>query len=925
MQKILLASFLCLVHISVIWAQERTVTGKVTAAEDGVPLPGVNVVVKGTSLGTVTNTAGIYTLNVPANSTTLVFSFIGLTTQEIEIGARTTVDLQMGQDVQQLGEVVVTAVGIQRERKALGYSVETVDGNKVQQVSEPDPLRALTGKVPGLNIVSSSGAPGSSTRITIRGNSSLLNNNQPLFVVDGIPYNNDLVTTEGTNQNTGGLTQGGAFSSRISDLDPNDIKSLSVLKGATAAALYGARAANGVIVITTKSGSASASRKGLEVTYSTTYGIEKIANIPNFQNSYGTGSNFNYTAANGSWGPPFIGARPYANIDSIPHWYAGRPGMGEFDGKRVPYRAYPDNVEDFFETGSIYENSVSITGGNEKSVISVTLSQLSQKGFVPETEFLRHNISMGGKTTLANGLVIGANLAYTRSNQQGVLSGAPTATTGDASAFARTMYFGRNWDVQGQPFQNPVDKGSEFFIGRATANSPYWAVYNSGIRSKVDRYVAAFSAAYDFTDWLNLSFKIGINGFAQSQYEFQRPNGAGNPLGTMTTVDVFTDEINSDLILTASRNLNENFTVRALVGWNVNQRTSKVRSLDGVSYVVFDIDELTNLNDITPNPNTGYTRRRLFGFYGDVNFGYKDWAFLTLTGRNDWSSTLPVENRSFFYPAVNASVILNDALNMSSGFFNVIKLRAGWASVGNDTSPYLLSNVFVVNDYDNTTQSAVARPFTPTGGPAAGSTIPTAGQNFLSTDPNLKPERTTEIEAGVDLRFWKDRAGINFTAYNKESTDQIAQISVPEETGYQAQLTNFGSVTNKGIEIGVDLTPVKTPSGFTWTIMGSFTRNRNLVKELRAGVDEIQFGSAFGGSVSTVHRPGHPFGILTGTVDVRDDEGNMLDRSGNGYIYSSARPSDHRRSKPGFYTGYYKHDFIQRHYAFGCVGSSAGW
>ena len=285
MKKILLASILCLVHICVVWAQERRVTGKITAAEDGVPLPGVNVVVKGTSLGTVTNSEGIYALNIPAESTTLIFSFIGLLTQEVEMGDRTVIDLQMAQDVQQLGEVVVTAVGIERERKALGYSVETVSGDKVQQVSEPDPLRALTGKVPGLNIVASSGAPGSSTRITIRGNSSMLNNNQPLFVVDGIPYNNDLVTTEGVNQNTGGLTQGGAFSSRISDLDPNDIKSMSVLKGATAAALYGARAANGVIVITTKSGSASASRKGLEVTYSTTYGIEKIANIPNFQNS----------------------------------------------------------------------------------------------------------------------------------------------------------------------------------------------------------------------------------------------------------------------------------------------------------------------------------------------------------------------------------------------------------------------------------------------------------------------------------------------------------------------------------------------------------------------------------------------------------------------------------------------------------------
>ena len=254
MKKILLASFLCLVHVSVTWAQERTVTGKVTAVEDGLPLPGVNVVVQGTSLGTVSNTEGVYTINIPPGGTTLIFSFIGLTTQEIEIGARTTIDVQMGQDVRQLGEVVVTAVGIQRERKALGYSVESVSGDKVQQVSEPDPLRALTGKVPGLNIISSSGAPGSSTRITIRGNSSMLNNNQPLFVVDGIPYNNDYVTTEGTNLNTGGLTQGGAFSSRISDLDPNDIKSMSVLKGATAAALYGARAANGVIVITTKSG-----------------------------------------------------------------------------------------------------------------------------------------------------------------------------------------------------------------------------------------------------------------------------------------------------------------------------------------------------------------------------------------------------------------------------------------------------------------------------------------------------------------------------------------------------------------------------------------------------------------------------------------------------------------------------------------------
>jgi outer membrane receptor protein involved in Fe transport len=577
--------------------------------------------------------------------------------------------------------------------------------------------------------------------------------------------------------------------------------------------------------------------------------------------------------------------------------------MGEFDGKKVPYRAYPDNVKDFFETGRIYENSVSITGGNEKSVISVTLSQLNQQGFVPETEFLRHNISLGGKTTLANGLVIGGNLAYTRSSQNGVLSGAPSAVAGDPSAFARTMYFGRNWDLQGQPFQNPVDDGSEFFIARNTANNPYWSVKNSGIRSRVDRYVAAFNIAYDFNDWLNFSYKIGINGFGQSQYEFQRPNGAGNPLGTMTTVDVFTDEINSDLIFTASHDLSEDFSVRGLVGWNVNQRTSKVRSLDGVGYVVFNFDELTNLNDITPNANSGYSRRRLYGVYADVNVGFRDWAFLTLTARNDWTSTLPKASRSFFYPAVNASVILNDALNIPSGFVSLIKLRAGWANVGNDTSPYLLNNVFVVNDYDNVTQSAAGRPFSPTNGPAAGSNIPTAGLFSVATDPNLKPERTSEVEGGVDLRLWNDRLGVSITGYHKESTDQIAQISVPQETGFETLLTNFGSVINKGVEIGVDVTPVKLPSGLTWTVIGSFTKNKNTIKELRPGVSEIQFGSGFGGSVSTVHRPGEAFGILTGTVDVRDDEGNFLIDPANGQFIQALEPGIIGDPNPDFILG----------------------
>jgi TonB-linked SusC/RagA family outer membrane protein len=898
MRKILLACCFCLLHITVAWAQERTVTGKVTAKEDGTSLPGVNVVVKGTTTGTVTDVEGNYTLRVPTSGGTLIFSFIGLITQEVDIGQRTAVDMQMSQDITQLGEVIVTAVGIEREKKALGYSVETVGGNKVQQVSEPDPLRALTGKVPGVNIISSSGAPGSSTRITIRGNSSMLNSNQPLFVVDGIPYNNDYVTTEGTNTNTGGLTSGGAFSSRISDLDPNDIKSISILKGATAAALYGARAANGVIVITTKSGSATASKKGLEVTYSGTYGIEKIANLPNFQNTYGTGSNFSYAQANGSWGAPFIGTRPYATLDSIPHWYAGRNGMSNFDGVRVPYRAYPNNVKDFFETGRIFENSISISGGNEKSAISVTLSQLNQKGFVPETEFLRHNISLGGKTTLANGLIIGANLAYTRSLQNGVLSGAPSATSGDPSAFARTLYFGRNWDVQGQPYQNPVDNGSEFMVGRDQVNNPYWAVQNTGIRGKVDRYIASVNASYDVLDWLNISYRIGMNAFAQRQVEFQRPNGAGSPLGTITELNVTHDEINSDLMATATKDIGENLNVRALVGWNVNQRTSQTQSVNGVGYVVFNIDDIDNTNDVTPNGGS-YSRRRLYGFYGDVSLGYKDWAFLTLTGRNDWSSTLPVQNRSFFYPAANASVIVNEALGLQPGLINSIKIRGGWANVGNDTDPYLLNTVYIVNDFDNVTGNAAGRPFTPAGG----ATIPTAGQSAILADPNLKPERTREVEAGFDVSLWSERITLNFTYYDKKSSDQIAQISLPEETGFQAQLTNFGTVTNKGIELGLAVTPVQLSNGLSWTILGSFTRNRNEIEKLRDGVSEIQFGSGFTGSVISVHRPGEQYGQLLGTVDARDDEGNLLIDPSNGQFIRKLNPELIGNPNPDFILG----------------------
>lgn len=896
MRNFLRISFvlMAMVCIHYAFAQERTISGKVTSAEDATPIPGVNVILKGTTTGTVTDFDGNYKLTVPSERGTLVFRFIGLKTQEIPIGNQSVINVAMTTEAQQLTEVVVTAVGIEREARALGYSVENVQGEELQQVSEPDVLRAMQGKVPGVNIQGSSGAPGSATRITIRGNSSLLGNNQPLFVVDGIPFNDS--EFKPYNQ----LDNGGAYSNRIADLDPNNIESMTVLKGAAAAALYGSRAANGVVLITTKTGNAKASKKGLEMTFRSSYAMERIANLPDYQNTYGSGVNFAYQQVNGSWGAPFIGTRPYANVDSIPHWYAGRPGMEKYNGVMVPYRAYPDNVKDLFETGNIIENSLTVTAGNESSVLSVTASNLNNNGYVPNTQFDRTNISAGGNTQLQNGFIVGANLSFIRTRQNGVQSGVGSLGSNNPSAFARALYLGRNWDVQGQPYQNPVDMGSEFMVARGQADNPYWSYENAGFTQNVDRIIASASLGYDITDWLNLSYKIGFNNYNLNTKDFIRPGSTGaTGIGRVTLDNVTFEELESNFLVTVTRDISEDFSFRGIVGHNINQRTTQRQAVNGSQYVVFDIDDIDNTNSVTPFGGD-YSQRRLMGVFADLNFGYKNWAFLTLTGRNDWSSTLPKDNNSFFYPAATASVVLTDALGMNSTALPFLKLRAGWAEVANDTDPYQLAPVYLINDvYETSPYPTAQLPFTPTGGV----TVPGATLSNIERDPELKPERTREIEAGFESRWLNDRIKLDVTVYRRISTDQIAPVTLPDESGFTTFFTNFGEVSNEGLEAGLGITPVKSASGFTWDIYGTFTHNKNVVEKLTTGVDEIIFGNYFSGSVVTVLRPGQEYGLLKGSVDDRDDEGNLLIDPSNGQMIRSLDQKIVGNPNPDFIVG----------------------
>ena len=876
MMKILLLTVLCLsVTCSGVLAQERTVTGKVTSAEDGSPLPGVNVVIKGSAIGTVTDVNGTYSLAVPPEST-LVFSFIGLTSVEALVGDRSIVDVNMAQDVQQLGEVVVTAAGIERQTRALGYAVAKVSGDKISMKSEPDALRSLQGKVPGVNILSTSGAPGSATRITIRGNKSFFGNNQPLFVVDGIPFDNSY------SYSSNELTDGAAYSGRIGDLDPNNIESINILPGGAAAALYGVRASNGVVVITTKAGSSRATRKGLEITYSSGFAIEQIANLPNYQNKYGNGSKGDYAEANGSWGPAFDRPGPGVNynadgsielngseVDSIPYWgayaavFPNHPDM-------VPYRGYPDNVKDFFRDGKVFDNSITIRGGNERSVFTAVASRMKQDGYIPYSEFGRTNISIGGNTELENGFNIGGNMSFTNSVQRGPLSGYGSANQVSASVLSRILFPGRNWDITGQPFEDPTTRANVFFLGDAADNPYYSALYN-GLHSNVNRVAASVNAGYDIREWLNVNYKIGINTYNDRRKEVTRKGSVGAAgIGQIITDDIYYQEIESNLLLTADRPISDDITFKAIVGASVNQQTSDNQQVKAVGAVAFDIDDIDNYNDVTPFGGT-YSRKRILGVLGDLSLGYKDFLFLNVTGRNDWSSTLPKSKQSFFYPSVSTSFIFSDAFNIASSFLTSGKLRAAWSRIGNDAPVYYLYPTFNLN-FSNASGLLGSLP---------GNDLPFRGQPGATTgitvyDENLTPEFTKTIELGADFQLFNDRMKLTVTAYDIRTTDQIAPISLADETGFNQLITNFGEMSNKGIEIGLDATPVQLSNGFTWTLFGTFTRNRNYVEALIPGVNEIVLRPLYGGQVVPTLAVGQPYGALKGTYNVRDDEGNLL-------------------------------------------------
>ena len=833
-------------------AQILTVSGRVTD-DKGSPIPSASVVIKGKkTTGAAADAQGYYKINA-AKGDVLVISSVSFAPKEVTVGTSTTLNVSLNPDAS-LSEVVVTAMGIKRSEKALGYAVSSVSPNALLQKSEPNILNNLAGKVPGVDIRAGQGAPGAASRIQIRGVSSF-NGGEPLIVVDGIPYSNNLVNT------TSPFSGGGTYGSGLGNLDPNDIESINVLKGAAAASLYGSRAANGVLLITTKSGAPKKGAKSLNVTYRAGYSIEKISDIPDFQNLYGAGANFRAQSSNGSWGAKFgqgviydanglvIGTSA-SGIDSIPAttWatmFASYPEL--FPNGRLAYKANPNNVSSLFNTGSLMEHSIGLNGGEGSSLFNVTLSRVDQKGYITNSNYSKNNFSVGGQTAVGN-LTIGASVSFARSKQIGGFIGQAQSFL---SQWGRTYTMARNWDITGWPSENRAGAQIGFNDGQYT--NPVWGAYHNVITTIDERVTANVRASYKFSNRLKLDMNAGVNSYSLYRDQIIDKSSLGsadNALGTLTEVVNKTQELQGKIVLVYNNpKVIDNFSLDVNLGTDVNERTGRSQQVYGVDFVIPGLFNLTNTRRQTFQGDSR-SKRRLVGFFGDASVGYKGWAYLNLTGRMDLTSTLPYKNARYFYPGVSGSLVWSDALKLKSNVLDYGKLRVGYARVGNDAAPHNGEPIFGLNALGFLGQ-------------------PLATRGGSSYDPELTPEFTTELEIGSDMRFFKQRLGIELTWYNKKSTDLIYAIGLPQTTGYSSFFTNLGEIRNTGWEAAVDVKPVITKN-FQWDIRAIFTKNKNTVEKLVEGLTRDQLGGF------NWIEAGFPYGYLRGSYSARADDGQLL-------------------------------------------------
>lgn len=842
MKRIVLMSFwLILGLLQTVAAQDRTVSGRVTDRQTNEGLPGVTVLVKGTQIGGATNADGSFSLSAPASATTLRISSVGYTSVEVPIGSG-PISVALVTDTKQLNEVVVTALGIEKDSRSLGYATQQIKADQLSQKSEPNVLNALQGKVAGVNITGASGLAGSSTNINIRGITSLQNGNQPLFVVDGIPISNDLDRTNGGPLGTLG---GAQTSNRALDIDPESIESINILKGPAAAALYGSRAASGAIIITTKSGRNA--NKKTEVTVTSSFNVQNVYGLPKLQNEYGQGTqgvvittgglgDVN-TASRASFGPRYGTAPTLAN------------GLLLTNGTVLPYQAY-DNIKNFYRQGHILSNGVNIAGGNADQNVSLNVNNTAQKGIVETSRLNRTSVQLGGNVLLANKLRAGGSVNFIQTNQNGPVIG------NGGSAFGQIPAVPRSYNLQGLPSQDPITGANIFFPG---AENPYFGLRNNPTTSNLTRFINIANVSYDVAPWLNVAYRAGLDTYTDRRKQLFAVGSQRVPGGLILDQAIYRSEINGDLLVTLKKDniLTEGFNANLLLGQNINQRRFESIQSQAETLAFGFPNALTGT--IFSN-GTGETSsvRRLLGYYGQLSLAYNNYLFLELTGRFDQSSTLPKKSNTFFYPAATLGFVFSDAFKISNNIFSYGKVRANAAQVGRDANAYSLETYYNVNSLGNNVGS-IGFPFTINNRVYPGFSI----SNTIG-GPNLTPEFTKSFEVGGNLGFFNNRLTFDLTYFYTRSEDQILPVTTPGSSGYLSRFTNVGRVDNKGYEALMIVNPVRT-SNFRWDINANFTRIRNKVVSIAPDVETASVnGSAFIGSVPSF-RKGEPYGVIIGS------------------------------------------------------------
>jgi TonB-linked SusC/RagA family outer membrane protein len=830
---------------------QRTISGKVTD-EKGTPLQNVSVMVRGTTTGTVTKADGTYTISVPAGAKALVFSAVDMSPIEKAIGTAATVDAALKNEDKTMSEVVVTAFGIKKNKKDVGYGVTQLNSTELTQAHTTNLTNALASKIPGVR-TQGSGGSFSSSSILIRGFTTFTGSNQPLFVVDGIPIDN-----------SGGgaaLQTGTTRSSRAIDINQEDIESITVLKGASAAVLYGSRASNGVILITTKKGKIGQKNS---ITFSSTYQIESVNRMPDYQNEYAQGTGGTFSAlTQSSWGPKIVGQtvttayNPATNLNN----------------RTEVLQAYPNNVRDIFRHGLNWQNNIAFSGGSDKNTFRLSYGYLKNTGVIENNELNRHNLSLNVTSKVNNYLTVSSSVNFSnnasRRTQQGNQLSNP---------LFRGWFMPRSYNLSGLPWEDAA--GNELYLNPLSGvdDNPYWTIKNNRYRDEINRFIGNVSLNFKLTRWLQADYKIGTDVYSVFQHAYDQIGARGqgstvaNGVGGIREVRSNYRSLNSNGFLTASKRI-KNWSGTFIFGSEFQQIYSNAAQLDGKGVIVRDFEQLSNTTTYSPSPSNGSSKTRLLGLYGDLSLSFKSMISVNATLRNDWSSTFKIGKNSYLYNGVGASVNITEIFpKFRSKIIESLKIRGNIATVGK------------AGDFVYSTDSYFAGAGSADGfGPTI--TFPFGGiQGYTLSnaagDPGLGPEFTKSKEIAIELSLFKGRFSVEATRYKQESRKLIFAVPVSATSGITSQVKNAGNLTNNGVEVGVNAVPIKTKS-FIWSFNIAYTQFKAIVDKLENGVTNIFLGGFTTPNIRLV--AGEEYGQIYGNAYVRDpNKGNKIVVGANG-------------------------------------------